>query len=137
MLAQFLLSLVELHQWPMKREIRNAFLIITKSRKFKKDVLSERCSPLEDRKSATFFKITDDISKLDCPPIIKNSTLISANDLECEVSKLKDKWDGEFDTLSIFYEENIRALTINYVNLNNIIINLVIKARENIIEIEK
>ena len=40
--------------------------------------LSERwCSPLEDKKCATFFKITDAIAKLDNPPIIRNSTLVT------------------------------------------------------------
>lgn len=52
--------------------------------------LSERCSPLDDRKSAAFFKFTDSISELGSPPIIKNSTLIYADDLE-SMSNLKEK----------------------------------------------
>lgn len=44
--------------------------------------LSERCSLLEDKKYATFFKITDVIVELGGPPVITDSTLITTNDLE-------------------------------------------------------
>ena len=44
---------------------------------------------------------------------------------------------GEFDNFSNFAKENIRTWTFNYVNLNNNILNIVIEAREEIIEIEK
>ena len=81
--------------------------------------LKERCSPLEDIKSYAFFKIVDAIAELDGPPLIIYSILISMNYLEYEMSKLKDKWEGEFDSLSYFFDESIKAWTIDYVNLNN------------------
>ena len=40
--------------------------------------LKETGSSLEDRKGATFFKVTDDISKLGGPPLVRDSTLITA-----------------------------------------------------------
>ena len=99
--------------------------------------LNKRYSPVEDRKSATFFKIIDAITELGGPTIIRNSTLIFVDDLEYEVSKLKDKWAREFDILSYFFEENIRTWVVNYVNLNNNIVNIVLKEKEEIIEIDK
>ena len=99
--------------------------------------VSERCSPIEDIKSANSFNITNIIAELGSPSIIVNSTLIIVDDLEVELSKLKDKWVGEFGSLSNFFDENIRTWTVDYVNLYSIILNIVIKAREEIIEIEK
>lgn len=99
--------------------------------------LREICSPLEDQKSATFFKITDVIAKLGHPTVVRVSTLLTVDDLEVEVSKLKEKWDGEFESLSYFFDENIRAWTFDYVDLNNNVSNIVIEARDEIIEIEK
>lgn len=61
-------------------------------------ILNEKCSPLEDKKSATFFGIIDDISKIGGPLIVQYSTLIFIDDMEDEVSKLKDKWVREFDS---------------------------------------
>jgi hypothetical protein len=89
--------------------------------------LSERCSPLEDIKNDTFFNINDATIELGGPPLIRSSTLITVDDLDLEVSKLKDKWVGEFDSLSYFYDKNFRTWTTNYVNLNSNILNIVIK----------
>ena len=58
-------------------------------------------------KSATFFKVTDAIAKLGGPPLIHNSTLILPNELEVEVSKLKEKWAEEFDNLSYLSKDSI------------------------------
>jgi hypothetical protein len=46
--------------------------------------LKEKCSPLEDKKSATFFKIIDAIVELGGPPLVQDSTLISFDELEVE-----------------------------------------------------
>ena len=53
------------------------------------------------------------------------------------MSKLTNKWVGEFDSLAYFFEDNIKTWTIDYVNLNNNISTIVCEAREEIIEIEK
>ena len=98
--------------------------------------LKEKCSPMEDMKSATFFKIIDAIAELGGPPLVQDSSLIFVDDMEAEVSKLKDKWAREFDKLSNFSEESIKTLTIDYVNLNNNISVIVNEAQEEIIEIE-
>jgi hypothetical protein len=60
---------------------------------------NEKCTPLEEKKSVTFFKIVEAIFKLGDPPVVKNSTLIFVDDLDFKLSKLKDKWVGEFDNL--------------------------------------
>ena len=50
--------------------------------------LKERCSPLEDRKTETSFKIIDTITKLGGPLLARDSTMIFVDDLEVEASKL-------------------------------------------------
>ena len=49
---------------------------------------------LEDHKSVMFFKMSDVIKELEGPLLIKGSMLISPNELDNELSKLKDKWAG-------------------------------------------
>ena len=53
------------------------------------------------------------------------------------MSKIRDKWAGEFDSLTNFYEENIRAWTIDYLNFNNNISIIVNEAHKEVLEIEK
>ena len=79
--------------------------------------LKEKCSSLEDKKSATFFKIYDAIVELGGPHLVWYSMFISSYEFEFKVSKLKDKWDWEFDSLKNFSEDNIKAWIIYYVNL--------------------
>lgn len=87
--------------------------------------LNEKCSPLEDKKSATFLNIIDAIVELGGPPLVKDSTLIYFDELEAEVSKFKDKWGGGFESMTNFFEESIKEWTIHYVNLNNNILIIV------------
>lgn len=47
--------------------------------------------------------------------------MISPNELEDEVSKIKDKLAEEFGNFIDFSEESIKAWIIDYVNFNNII----------------
>ena len=83
-----------------------------------------------------FFKITNAIVELGDPPLVWDSALIFVDGLEAEVSKLKDKWVREFDSLTDFSEESIKAWTIDYVNWNNNIPIIFNEAWEEIIEIE-
>ena len=53
--------------------------------------LKEKSTLLEDKKSTIFFKVFDVVVELECPPMLRDSTLISPNELELELSKLKDK----------------------------------------------
>ena len=64
--------------------------------------MKERCSPLEDRKSSTFFKNIDAIANLGGTPLVRHSNFIFIDDLEVEVSNLKDRWAGKFHNLSYF-----------------------------------
>ena len=90
--------------------------------------MKEKCSPLEDRKSTTLFKITNAIVELGGPPLVRVYNLIYVDDLEVELSKLKDKWVGEFDSMSYFSRECIKAWMVDYVNLNNNISSIFIEA---------
>lgn len=99
--------------------------------------LKERYSPLEDKKSTLLFKITNAIDELGNPPLVIDFTFISIDDMEAKLSKLKDKWAREFDSLSDFYKESIKTQMVDYVNLNNNISIIVDEAREEFLEIEK
>ena len=99
--------------------------------------LKQKCMSLEYRKSVIFFKVTDAIVELGGPPLIWDSTLISPDQLEVEVSKLMDKWVGEFDNMSYFSKYNIRTWTVDYVNLNNNIFVTICESYDDLIEIEK
>ena len=57
--------------------------------------------------------------------------------MEVEVSKLKDKWAKEFDNLKNFSKDNIRAWTVDYVNLNNNIFVIISEAQDEVTKIEK
>ena len=63
--------------------------------------------------------------------------LILLDDLEIEVSKIKDKWAGEFDNLSDFSKDSIWTWSVDYVNLNNNIFVIICEAHDEVIEIEK
>ena len=56
--------------------------------------------------------------------------LISLDEIEDEVAKLKDKWAREFDNLTDFSEDKIKAWTMDYVNLNNNILIIVCESWE-------
>ena len=52
--------------------------------------LIENVTLLEYKKSSIFFKLYDSIKKLEGTRLIKGSMLISPNELDIELSKLKD-----------------------------------------------
>lgn len=86
--------------------------------------LQESAKLLEDRQSEIFFKVSDAFNELEGPPLVKNFALISPDELETTLSKLRGKWVEEFDSLSNF-SKNMCMWTIDYVNLNhNISINI-------------
>ena len=101
------------------------------------EILEIKCMLLEDRKSSILFKVTNAIVQLGGPPLIRESTLVSLDDMEVEVSKLKDKWVREFDNLLDFFEDIIRMWTMDYVNVNNNIYVSIREAHDDLIEIEK
>ena len=69
--------------------------------------------------------------------MIKRSVLISTNELDDELSKLKDKWVEEFNDLSDFFEENMSTWTIDYVNLNKNISITIAEACDSLIQVER
>ena len=99
--------------------------------------LNDKCTLLEEKKSIVFFKVVEAITKLGGPPMVKNSTLLSLNDLEYELSKLKEKWVEEFENLSNFLEENMKIWIVSYVNFNNDNTTILSQGREYISYIEK
>ena len=82
-------------------------------------------------------KVFDDITELGGPPMTWDSMLISLDELEIEVSKLKDKWPGELDNLSYFSEDNIQTWNMDYINLNNNISIIFYESHDDLIENEK
>lgn len=64
---------------------------------------------LEDKKSNVFFKVSNVIKELNAPSLIRNLNLLSNNEMEKELSKLKELWENDFDSLSKFLEEDMRA----------------------------
>ena len=92
---------------------------------------------LEDMKSALFFKVFDVIAELGGPTLIRDSTLISPDELQVELSKLKDKWAREFNNMSYFFEDSMGTWTVDYVNLNNNIFVTIDEACDDLIEVEK
>ena len=78
----------------------------------------EKCTSLED-KNTTFFKTSNAIAEPGGPPLVRDSMLIFSDEMEVEMSKVKDRWAREFNNLIDFFEDNIKARTMDYVNLNN------------------
>lgn len=58
--------------------------------------------------------------------------MISPEELEVEVSKLKDKWAKEFDNLLDFSEDSIQTWVVDYINLNNNIYVIVCEAHDEV-----
>ena len=83
-----------------------------------------------------FFKITYVIAELCGPPLVRDYPLIFANDQQVEVSKLKYKWEGEFDNLSYFSNENIKAWTVDYVYINSNTSIIINEVWEEVLEIK-
>lgn len=92
---------------------------------------------LEENKISTFFKVSYDIFEFGGPLLVQDSTLVSSYELEVELSKLKDKWAEDIDSLKYFTKNNIRAWTMDYINLNNNIFVILSEARDEVIEIKK
>ena len=67
--------------------------------------LISSCNILEDDKSNIFFKVVDVIKELKGPPIIKESILLTKEDMGTELSKLRKIWDNNFDSLTDFSKE--------------------------------
>ena len=65
------------------------------------------------------FEFFDAIGELGGPLLVQDSMMISLDELEDEVSKLRDKWVREFDNLTDFFNVNMREWTLDYVSLNN------------------
>ena len=97
----------------------------------------ENVTLLEDQKSAIFFRVFNVVKDLEGPPLIKGSTLISADELDSELSKLKDKWDGQFNDLLYFTEDNMHMWTFDYVNLNKNMSIFISYPHESLIHVER
>lgn len=84
--------------------------------------LKENATFLDDIKTAILFKAYDIVKELEGPPPVKDSTLLSYEELETDLSKLRDKWAEEFNSFSDLYGYNMCMWTIDYVNLNHFIL---------------
>ena len=99
--------------------------------------LQEKSTFLEDRKSVIFFKVFDVVNDLEGLALFKNSMFLSIDELETKLSKLGDKWDEEFYSLSDFSRDNMRTWTIDYLNLNHNISVSILEAHDDLLEIER
>ena len=87
-------------------------------------MLKEKATSLEDKKSVTFVKITSLVNELQGPPLIK-TTLILFEEMETKLTRLKGRWDEEFDNLINFSGDDMHMWIVHYVNINhNIFFNL-------------
>lgn len=62
--------------------------------------------------------------------------LIFLNEMEVELSKLKEKWDEGFNNKSYFSKDNMQTWTMDYVNLNNNTFIVGGEAHDDLIEVE-
>lgn len=92
---------------------------------------------LEDRKSVVFFKVSDPSNELEGPPLVKDSMFLSPGVLENELSKLRDKWVVEFDSVFDLYRNNMHTWIVDYINLNHNVYVSVFEACGDLFEIEK
>jgi hypothetical protein len=58
------------------------------------------CDILEGRKSTLFLKVVDIVKELEGPTLIRDSTLLTKDQMEAELSTLKVAWGTEFDDLT-------------------------------------
>lgn len=79
----------------------------------------------------------DVVNELEGPPIGKDSTLLSPDELENKLSKLRHKWSKGFNILSDLSKDNMRTWTVDYVNLNHNVSVSIFEARDDLLEIEK
>jgi hypothetical protein len=63
---------------------------------------------LEGKRSDSFLKSLDIVKELEGPPLIRESTLLTKEQLESELNILKISWGSEFDNLTNFPEEEIK-----------------------------
>lgn len=63
--------------------------------------------------------------------------MLSHDELEIELSKLRDKWAKEFDNLFDFSGDNMCIWTIEYVNHNHNIFGNIYESWDDLLEIEK
>ena len=87
---------------------------------------------LEDKKTATFFKITDLVNELQGPPPIKESALISPEELETELARLRNKWAEEFDSLV-----DSQEMICTHGLLNHNIYVILFESRDELLDIER
>ena len=79
----------------------------------------------------------DVVNELEGPPLVKDSTLLSLDELEIELSKLRDKCTKEFNGMSNFSRDNMRTWIVDYINLNHNVYVRISEAHDDLLEIEK
>jgi hypothetical protein len=66
------------------------------------------CKKIEEKISDSFLKLIEIVKELEGPPLIRESTLLTKEQLESELNILKISWGSEFDNLTSFPEEEIK-----------------------------
>lgn len=72
------------------------------------------------------------MNELEGPPLVKESTFLSSDEFENELTKLRDKWDKKFDSLYDFSRDNMRTWIVDYVNLNHNVYVMISEAHDDL-----
>nr|KUM50079.1 hypothetical protein ABT39_MTgene3307 [Picea glauca]QHR88587.1 hypothetical protein Q903MT_gene2601 [Picea sitchensis] len=65
-----------------------------------------------------FLKVVNIIKELEGPSLIKDSMLLSRDQIEVEISNLRNSWGTQFDDLAGFPDDEIRNWLVDFVNEN-------------------
>ena len=77
------------------------------------------------------------MNELQGPPLIKESILISPEEMEIELARLRYRWAKEFDSLVDLSKDDMHTWTIHYVNLNHNIYVSLYEAHDELLDIER
>jgi hypothetical protein len=76
------------------------------------------CDTLEGRRSTLFLKVANIVKELKFPPLMRDSILITKDQMEAELGILKIVQGTKFNDLANFLENEIRCWLVNFMNEN-------------------
>jgi hypothetical protein len=72
--------------------------------------LISSCEKVDGKRSDSFLKSLEIVKKLEGPQLVRESKLLTKEQLETELNILKTSWDSEFDNLTNFLEDEIKPM---------------------------
>ena len=70
--------------------------------------LIRNCKKVDEKRSDSFFKSLEIVKKLEGLQLVRESKLLTKEQLETELNILKTLWDSDFDHLTKFLEDEIK-----------------------------